>query len=681
VPFGRHSVGLFLLLGVAASPAAAQTPRVVLDVPYVTQTADLNGGAAVTMVLRYWGEHQVVPKDFAALIDPKRKGIPESALIKAVSSRGWRTSVLPIARSSPDVTDIADEVEEGRPTIVLLEVAPQTYHYVVVVAVTDRDVIMHDSAKRPYETMSVQGFTKAWEAAGSWALVVLPAAEPLSRPRLRTVETTVPADLPMGAECATLIARAVAASKAGDTSDSEQHLAAVTTRCSENGAGWRDLAGLRFVNSQWEEARVLAQKAVKLSPDDRRSWRILGASLFVSGNALGALQAWNRAGDPRVESVIVSGANRTRHSVIVDRLGVAPGQLLTPMAFRRAARRAADLPAATDAAVRYFPHDAEGASLEVDVHEGQPVPYGWGAVASVAGRGILVHEIKLPFAGPTGNGERIDLEYGWKLNHPRAALRLTAPAPGPVPGLVVVELSRSRQTFAAAGSFGSGRIVEDHDALRVGLEDWATGRIHWNVDGTYGRVEDEPLIGIGGGVDTRLFGDRVALQANLMSWAGTSGLPAFRTGALSAHWRQRVREAGWSASAGTRFATTDAPLSFWSGADVGSNREAFLRAHKFLTTGIVTSDVFGRWLKFFTVEYERPVLRQKFGTVGAVGFVDGARAWKGMIADHSAGHIDVGIGLRVHAGSFGDFRVDAGYGLGDGKMAIFAGLVRPWPLK
>src|SRR6185436_9556068 len=104
--------------------------------------------------------------------------------------------------------------------------------------------------------------------------------------------------------CATLISQAVADSKAGDEAASERSLLLATSRCPENADAWRELAGLRFVNSQWEEAQILA------------------ASLYLRGNALEALRAWNRAGEPHVETVIVSGANRTREAVVLERIGL-----------------------------------------------------------------------------------------------------------------------------------------------------------------------------------------------------------------------------------------------------------------------------------------------------------------------------------------------------------------------
>jgi hypothetical protein len=577
--------------------------------------------------------------------------------------------------------DLAKEVELGRPPIVLIEVAPNVRHYVVVVAVTHRDVVVLDPASRPYETMSRKQFAKSWTAAGNWALVVLPPNDPTSKPRHRTIDVTVPAGLPAQAECATLISQAVADAKAGDQAASERNLLLATSRCPENADAWRELAGLRFVNSQWEEAQALAEKAVKVAPEDQRSWRILAASLYLRGNALEALRAWNRAGEPRVETVIVSGANRTQEAVILERIGLESKDMLTPSAFRRAARRASDLPVATGAVVRFFPHDDEGASLEVDVHEGAAYPWTLSALGNIVGRGLFVHEVRIPFAGPTGNGERIDIEYGWKNNRPRAAVRLTAPAPGPLPGLIVLEWARSRQTFEVAGEFGEGRRVEDNKGVRIGLEDWATGRLHWNVDGRYNRIAQGPFVAFGAGLDTRWFDDRVAILVDGSSWYGTDGDRSFRLSSAAVKWRQRNRTAagGFSAEAGAAGATQQTPLTFWSGADVGSSRQALLRGHKLLTDGVVTSQVFGRRFLFASATYDRPIRTFKFGTATIAGFVDSARPLNGILPTWDVTQVDIGFGARLHSSSYGSVRADFGYGLRDGSKAVSAAFVREWP--
>ena len=63
-----------LLAWAPVAGAQAGSTR-LLDVPYLAQTEDLCGGAAVAMVLRYWGERQVYAEDFAALVDRSASGI------------------------------------------------------------------------------------------------------------------------------------------------------------------------------------------------------------------------------------------------------------------------------------------------------------------------------------------------------------------------------------------------------------------------------------------------------------------------------------------------------------------------------------------------------------------------------------------------------------------------------
>ena len=72
-----------------AQPSQSPPDR-LLDVPYVPQTPDLCGGAAVAMVLRYWGERRGFPEDFAPLVDRSAAGIRTAALTADVERRGWQ---------------------------------------------------------------------------------------------------------------------------------------------------------------------------------------------------------------------------------------------------------------------------------------------------------------------------------------------------------------------------------------------------------------------------------------------------------------------------------------------------------------------------------------------------------------------------------------------------------------
>ena len=62
------------------------TTGVQLDVPYLSQTEAMCGGAAVAMLFRYWGETRADIQQFAALADKRAGGIPEQALVDAVAA-------------------------------------------------------------------------------------------------------------------------------------------------------------------------------------------------------------------------------------------------------------------------------------------------------------------------------------------------------------------------------------------------------------------------------------------------------------------------------------------------------------------------------------------------------------------------------------------------------------------
>ena len=63
----------------ASKSAPSGDPVRLLDVPYVPQSAALCGGAAVAMVLRYWGEPGARAEDFTAQLSPGGDGIRDGS--------------------------------------------------------------------------------------------------------------------------------------------------------------------------------------------------------------------------------------------------------------------------------------------------------------------------------------------------------------------------------------------------------------------------------------------------------------------------------------------------------------------------------------------------------------------------------------------------------------------------
>src|SRR5688572_22419849 len=198
---------------VTAQPAPA--PLSLLDVPYISQSEDLCGGAAAAMVLRFWGERGLTAESFAPLVDRSAAGIRTDALTGELRARGWRVTGL---AGTPAILDT--ELERGRPVIALIQDRPGRFHYVVVVGVTAAAVIYHDPAQVPFRTMARVEFDRRWRVADNWMAVVLPKDE-----GRRTKDEGGPrAAAAVGDACQQRLSAAVAAAQANDLSTAEAQL-------------------------------------------------------------------------------------------------------------------------------------------------------------------------------------------------------------------------------------------------------------------------------------------------------------------------------------------------------------------------------------------------------------------------------------------------------------------------
>ena len=80
-----------------AGPLEAQpapSPLPMLDVPFISQSEALCGGAAAAMVLRYWGERGLSAESFAHLVDRSAAGIRTDSLLEELKTRGWMAVAL-----------------------------------------------------------------------------------------------------------------------------------------------------------------------------------------------------------------------------------------------------------------------------------------------------------------------------------------------------------------------------------------------------------------------------------------------------------------------------------------------------------------------------------------------------------------------------------------------------------
>ncbi len=730
-PASIRRVGVVLLtsamLCLAERDAFAETGpasvHALLDVPYVSQTPELCGGAAVAMVLRYWGDRNVFAQDFAPLIGAGDAGILTSALASSVRDRGWQALAVPVAGDT-DHARIRSEIDQGRPIIALIEVGPRTYHYVVIVGSTDQEVVLHDPARAPFRVLPWVDFDRAWTATGRWAMLVMPpagfrrsdAGDADDRGDARDVADRAdradraddvaragraPFDLVVDTNvtpCALLVERSVHMALTGDPDGAEQGLIAATGLCPNDSASWRELAGLRFSQSRWSEAQDLALSAVRLAPDDAYAWQVVATSRYMMGDTLGALDAWNRTGEPRIDTIDIHGADRTRQPVVVRATGLQPRQVLTPEAFRLAQRRLHDLPVASSARIRYEPasskDDGELTKVDVFIDERQVVPSGWPTLATLGARAVLLHELRANVAGALGAGELASASWRWSAGRPRVALSLALPSPV-LPGVLSLDGSWERQSYDATPAATDVTLVrEERRRVGVHLADWQTSWLHWQAGAALDRLREYDDLGenrfpmrrylaVESTLGVRLAGDRLAVTASGGWWAPVVG-DRFMTGGLQVAWRSTddVTLPAWSAVSDFGIASRVAPLALWQGAGTGAGRSALLRAHPLLiNTGVLTGPAFGRELAHGSLEYERPVVHTRAGGLSVAGFADTAQAWQRLSGlQPTPLYVDAGAGVRLHTGdSGGAIRIDIAHGLRGGGTTLSASWGGTWP--
>ena len=170
---------LFLGPGVEAGPQ--DSAGVWLEVPFVKQSEDGCGSAAISMVLQYWSGHGVqVDADRAdasaiqkQLYSRKARGIFASDLENYFHASGFRVFLL-----DGSWADLEEHLKQGRPLIVSLQPgsAKSPLHYVVVTGIDWQHdaVFVHDPARGKLLRIERADFEKQWRSNRNWLLLAVP---------------------------------------------------------------------------------------------------------------------------------------------------------------------------------------------------------------------------------------------------------------------------------------------------------------------------------------------------------------------------------------------------------------------------------------------------------------------------------------------------------------------------
>jgi len=166
-----------------AQAALAKSSGVWLEVPYVKQTEDGCGSAAIAMLLQYWSAHGTPVAagraDAAAiqkqLYSRKARGIFASDIQRYLRESGFREFAV-----RGEWSDLRQHLERGRPLIISIQPgsAKVPLHYVVVTGMDwEREaVFVNDPARGKLLRIERQEFEKEWQAARNWMLLAVPAA-------------------------------------------------------------------------------------------------------------------------------------------------------------------------------------------------------------------------------------------------------------------------------------------------------------------------------------------------------------------------------------------------------------------------------------------------------------------------------------------------------------------------
>jgi hypothetical protein len=454
----------------------------------------------------------------------------------------------------------------------------------------------------------------------------------------------------------------------GDLDGARRLFETAAQRCPLSAGPWREMAGLHALRSEWRDAAADASRALGKDPSDALASRIRATALYLDGDPDGALDAWNRVGEPLVDIVNITGLERIRYAAAARAIGLRPQMLLTRRTLQAARRRLAELPAARTTRVAYRPGEDGRAQVDAVVLERPLAPVSAIPLAAVALRAVTDRELGAGFASPSGGGEMWTVAWRWWEHRPRIAAGFAAPAPfGGIWGVDVVD---ERQSYADGGT----PIEEARRRAAFHVSDWTDTGLRWEAAVSLdrwrgaGRAVSFSLAG-----QQRLAGDRASLEVRAASWTGD--VRTWTLGA-AAEWRSTPRNEGrvWIGRTGTEAAGDGAPLALWPGAGTGQGRDALLRAHPLLARGVIRDGVFGRRLAYAGLEWRRWVqpARKPFRIAPAL-FLDTARASRGLASFDRRWQSDVGAGLRLALPGSGVVRLDFAYGLRDGSTAVSAG--------
>jgi predicted double-glycine peptidase len=181
----RIPLTLLVIVLVSATLAlAADTAGNWIDVPFVMQSKDGCGSAAISMILQYWAGQSGKAVSSVAdarqiqelLFVPAEKGVPASAMRDYFHQSGYRTYAF-----RGEWSDLQHHISQGRPLIVSLRASGPRgpLHYALVVGLDwERNyVFLNDPIRGKMFRISRDSFLAEWNPANNWTLLAIPTGD------------------------------------------------------------------------------------------------------------------------------------------------------------------------------------------------------------------------------------------------------------------------------------------------------------------------------------------------------------------------------------------------------------------------------------------------------------------------------------------------------------------------
>lgn len=511
-------------------------------------------------------------------------------------------------------------------------------------------------------------------------------------------------------------------------------------RCPDHPDLLRGLARLHFRAGHLEKAEELAAHLVRIEPESADGWELLGVTLYLQDDAIGALRAWEPIRRPRIRNLEVQVLSRDgrerRHGGTDPRgtTGLREGGVLTVEGLVRGERRLGALPAATRTRLGYRALPGGLATVEGTVVLGPGNPFTRPGLAAHGFR-LLGRGIRIESMDRLGHLERWELAGGMEGSLREARVALSHPAPGAL-GVWRWEVAHQAGRYGPAGVIpeveaGAEKSLPADPVFRVASTHLSWRHDHWITAAFRGtaqtRVEFRGTEGTfaGGGLGwTFLTGDaRGALGGEGMGWSlmgegrrepelrgkvsrfGRLELlgsvqalePPARGGRVASHGTpegRRGREAASAARspvgvglrAGLVAVSSGVPPDPRPRIGAGGRTDLLMRARSDLDgRGVVRPRYPGTAWAHAGVEVLRPLGSLGPMEAGVALFADGVRALGGdppsVVPDARRGEVHLGVGVRAGIPWVeGWLRVDWGIDPADGASTFSAAWVRPHPL-